>query len=397
MAINTNLTNKVKGNKHTAEEYNRLLLTVDTNAIELTASTAGLTTKVDKIIGKSLISDSEIVRLSGVTNQDLTNYLTTVSWNDLTSTIPLSKIPVLTLDKLPDANLDNSEFTEDGTIKINKTFLDAYIDNRIALAGGNPGNTTPVAPTVTANDTNNTLDFSSTLGNSEIVISINGGAYVAYTGQINVGDVERPAGYWKAKIKVDTGRNESSITNSPAFTATPVEEGQMVYVTTPVVAENLEYDDTTHKLTILTDGDTSRARFAQKVASGTNSVITALAKDGLQLCLHPANGFGNQPAIQIGKNSFGQVNFYYNNGSEDIYGRFDGFYSQDVVVRLSVTSTLITFDFSLDNGVTFIAPSPTDTPSTTRASQTTYYLQAYQYTGVAGYSLSDIKGTNLSV
>ncbi|WP_145859040.1 hypothetical protein [Pedobacter suwonensis] len=83
-----------------------------------------------------------------------------------------------------------------------------------------PGNVTPVAPTLAANDTNNTLSASHALGASEIVMSVNGAAYIAYPGTISVGDVDRPAGYWKFKIKSATGRNESPVVNSPAFTVT---------------------------------------------------------------------------------------------------------------------------------------------------------------------------------
>jgi hypothetical protein len=57
------------------------------------------------------------------------------------------------------------------------------------------------------------------LGNSEIVVSENGGAFVTYTGQINVGDVSRPYGYWRFKIKAATQRNESAVAYSPAFTS----------------------------------------------------------------------------------------------------------------------------------------------------------------------------------
>jgi large repetitive protein len=84
------------------------------------------------------------------------------------------------------------------------------------------GNTTPAAPTLTADDASNTLAASSSLGTSEIVVSENGAAYTAYAGTINVGNVARAAGYWKFKIKASSGRNESSVVNSPAFTVTTV-------------------------------------------------------------------------------------------------------------------------------------------------------------------------------
>jgi predicted heme/steroid binding protein len=79
-------------------------------------------------------------------------------------------------------------------------------------------NSTPSAPVVVADDATDLLSASSTLGNSEIEVSENGGAYVAYTGQISVGNVSRVQGYWKFKIRSAAGRNESSIVESPAFT-----------------------------------------------------------------------------------------------------------------------------------------------------------------------------------
>lgn len=128
---------------------------------------------------------------------------------------------------LPDGDLNPIQFVQDETTlvySIDQTWLNGIIDARIVAAGGNPGqgNTTPAAPGVTANDTADTLAFNHALGNSEIVVSVNGGAYAAYAGTINVGNVDRVAGYWKAKIKAATGRNESAVTNSPAFTSAVV-------------------------------------------------------------------------------------------------------------------------------------------------------------------------------
>ncbi|MCX2474098.1 hypothetical protein OQZ33_07130 [Pedobacter sp. MC2016-05] len=80
------------------------------------------------------------------------------------------------------------------------------------------GNVTPAPPTVNANDTNNTLSATHALTASEILVSFNGGAYVAYTGVINVGNINLPAGYYKFKIKAAAGRNESAAVDSPAFT-----------------------------------------------------------------------------------------------------------------------------------------------------------------------------------
>ncbi len=81
-------------------------------------------------------------------------------------------------------------------------------------------NTTPAAPILLANDVTDVLSATSTLGSSEILVSENNGAYVAYAGQISVGNLARAAGYWKFKIRAATGRNESAVVQSPAFTIT---------------------------------------------------------------------------------------------------------------------------------------------------------------------------------
>jgi hypothetical protein len=97
---------------------------------------------------------------------------------------------------------------------------------------------TPVPPTVVADNAANTLSASHALGNSEIVVSESGGAFVAYTGQINVGNKARGAGYWKFKVKAANGRNESDVVNSTEFTFTPVPA-----FTTAPVAPTLVADD----------------------------------------------------------------------------------------------------------------------------------------------------------
>ena len=105
----------------------------------------------------------------------------------------------------------------------------------------NSGNSTitPVAPTLAADDEDNTLTASHALGSSEIMVSVNNGIYKEYTGQINVGNVARVAGYWKFKIKAASLRNESPVINSPAFTA----------ITTTPDAPTLEADDEENTLT----------------------------------------------------------------------------------------------------------------------------------------------------
>ena len=78
--------------------------------------------------------------------------------------------------------------------------------------------TTPSAPTLTADDDANTLSASHALGDAEILVSENGSAFTTYPATINVGNVARPAGYWKFKTKSAPQRNESAVVSSPEFT-----------------------------------------------------------------------------------------------------------------------------------------------------------------------------------
>lgn len=85
------------------------------------------------------------------------------------------------------------------------------------------GNTTPAKPTFQYNDIVDTLRFNHSLGASELLVSEAGGPYLAYGGTIFVDDVDRDPGYWKAKVKAASGRNESDTVWSPRFTvASPV-------------------------------------------------------------------------------------------------------------------------------------------------------------------------------
>lgn len=80
-------------------------------------------------------------------------------------------------------------------------------------------NYTPTAPIVSANDATDTIDAEHALGDSEIMVSINNGAYTQFDGTpISVGNVARALGYYKFKIKSAAGRNESPVASSPEFT-----------------------------------------------------------------------------------------------------------------------------------------------------------------------------------
>ncbi|WP_214228658.1 hypothetical protein [Pedobacter sp. B4-66] len=88
------------------------------------------------------------------------------------------------------------------------------------------GNVTPVAPTMTADDSLDTLIIAHARGEAEIVVSINNAADVALTAvagwntsthKIDVGNVARAAGYYRARTKAASGFNASPYVSSPAF------------------------------------------------------------------------------------------------------------------------------------------------------------------------------------
>lgn len=85
-------------------------------------------------------------------------------------------------------------------------------------------NETPAAPDIVAYDDMDIIDATHALGDSEILVSVGGGAFVPFDGNvISVGDVDRPYGYYQFKTKAAPGRNESPVAYSPAFTAVIVE------------------------------------------------------------------------------------------------------------------------------------------------------------------------------
>jgi hypothetical protein len=85
------------------------------------------------------------------------------------------------------------------------------------------GNATPAAPTVISDDTADTISATpgSGLPMSEMLFSTNSGTFVPYDGSvIEVGNFNRSPGFYKFKTKAATGRNESPVALSPAFTST---------------------------------------------------------------------------------------------------------------------------------------------------------------------------------
>lgn len=79
---------------------------------------------------------------------------------------------------------------------------------------------TTQVPTISINDYYDTLEVFFPFPNSELLMSVNWGPWVPYNGKINIGAFDRPAGYWRFKIKEAVGRLESEISESlPVFAA----------------------------------------------------------------------------------------------------------------------------------------------------------------------------------
>ena len=68
-----------------------------------------------------------------------------------------------------------------------------------------------VKPVFAIDDYYKTLDIFAAYPYSEIVMSTNSGPFLPFTGRIDIADIDRPAGYWKAKIISATDRLESAL------------------------------------------------------------------------------------------------------------------------------------------------------------------------------------------
>lgn len=77
----------------------------------------------------------------------------------------------------------------------------------------------PQAPTIIADDVRDTILALHVFGASEILVSENDSIYTPYSGlPLQVGNTNRPEGYFKFKTKATDSRPESLIARSPAFT-----------------------------------------------------------------------------------------------------------------------------------------------------------------------------------
>lgn len=76
-----------------------------------------------------------------------------------------------------------------------------------------------IKPVFRVDDVANTLEVHHQLPSSEMEISTNNGPWVQYTGTIYVGPVNRPAGYFRARVKDHPSRTTSPIAYSLPFNA----------------------------------------------------------------------------------------------------------------------------------------------------------------------------------
>lgn len=121
----------------------------------------------------------------------------------LTSLAPNNKGTSIVLNTLPRA------VTE---LTFIKTDNDAYWTSRVL----DPGIQITQVPVFRIDDLYDTLEILHSFNDSDILISTNDGPYVEYTGPFSIGAVDRPAGYWKTKVKATPNRMESAVANSLA-------------------------------------------------------------------------------------------------------------------------------------------------------------------------------------
>jgi hypothetical protein len=159
--------------------------------------------------------------------------------------------------------------------------------------------TTPDAPGMNSNDGNDTLSFSSPLGDSEILVSIGNAAYVAYTGTYYLGDADFPYGYYKAKIRSASGRNESATTYSPAFTKVPAPPAEVVY-------DNTVYGGDSLKGVTLGAMPGDKLEFNNASGANNSPVEMSLYRNGEQVASVPFDAYYSGKACRYTLSATGQ-------------------------------------------------------------------------------------------
>lgn len=238
--------------------------TTEKNKVASLTNGGGGSAETTNTIKQKLGTASELTD-GYLTANDFTTFKGKADKSALTSKADLVN-GIIPLAQLPDANLNAEQFEVlyDGSIGIKTSYLLSLGLTQGGTTPTEPSNTTPAPPTLTADDTANTISATHTLGTSEILVSVNGGAFTTYSGVINVGDVTRAAGYYRFKIKSASGRNESAIVNSPAFTQTPVGN------TTPAAPTNGVVDDNSNTFGFtLVSGITLSGNYEYTLNGGT--------------------------------------------------------------------------------------------------------------------------------
>lgn len=230
------------------------------------------------------------------------------------------------------------------------------------------GNVTPVAPTLTANDSANTLTASHALGTSEILMSVNDGTYVAYSA-ISVGNVARAAGYWKFKIRSATGRNESPVALSPAFTETTIQNGTPVTSFQYIVGFD---DDGAGNLT-RNDENGATGALTWAVNEGESGFVSQtytqpwnIAGEGASGVLSVGVGIdphygGNDALVFVFVQTGGQI-VYKKSGTSTVYSPM-GTALAGCILRLRADATTAYVEYSNNGGVTFTVLTSIARPS----------------------------------
>ncbi|MBB2148783.1 hypothetical protein [Pedobacter gandavensis] len=173
--------------------------------------------KVDKVPGKSLVPDTEIVRLAGLANQDISGKA-----NLIGGVLATEELPEIPLEKMAVGLLSPLQFEPlpDGNIGIKTSYLQS-----LGLGGG--GNVTPGAPTnPVVNDTLDTFTVTPPSGylGADLETQIkSAGVWGAWTpntsATFNVGNVAIPIGDIQTRVKAASGRNASAaVASTSAFT-----------------------------------------------------------------------------------------------------------------------------------------------------------------------------------
>jgi hypothetical protein len=109
-------------------------------------------------------------------------------------------------------------------IKVPIDFINNAIAAWMSLHGGGSGTIFPAAPTSVSNDVNNTQSWTHPLFSSALEYRTNedDSTIANFIAPIQVGDVERAAKYYEARVKATDGRAVSAWSPSDAFTKLPV-------------------------------------------------------------------------------------------------------------------------------------------------------------------------------